>query len=170
MVEMKRNKTHAIRFRYYMVNYHDDVIKWKHFPRYWPFVIGIHRWPVDSPHKGQWRGALMDSLVCTWTNGWANNRDASDLRRHRAHDVTVMISKLGKCQGKCKHSAFLGSTKYVHSRDHYGHGLGQWEEALRSNAFSRWPSPYPKWSLHCHFARVMNPKLGWSTSQKHNIC
>ena len=38
---------------------HYDVIKWKHFPRYWPFVKGIHRSPVDSPHKGQWRGALM---------------------------------------------------------------------------------------------------------------
>ena len=30
---------------------HDDVIKWKHFPRYWPFVRGIHRSPVNSPHK-----------------------------------------------------------------------------------------------------------------------
>ena len=39
--------------------HHDDVIKWKHFPRYWRFVRGIHRWPVNSPHKGQWRGALM---------------------------------------------------------------------------------------------------------------
>ena len=38
---------------------HDDVIKWKHFPRYWPFVRGIHRSPVNSTHKGQWRGALM---------------------------------------------------------------------------------------------------------------
>ena len=38
---------------------YDDVIKWKHFPRYWPFVRGIHRSPVNSPHKGQWRGALM---------------------------------------------------------------------------------------------------------------
>ena len=38
---------------------HDDVIKWKHFPRNWPFVRGIHRWPMTSPHKGQWRGALM---------------------------------------------------------------------------------------------------------------
>ena len=43
---------------------HDDVIKWEHFPRYWPFVRGIHRWPVNSPHKGQWRGALMFSLIC----------------------------------------------------------------------------------------------------------
>ena len=38
---------------------HDDVIKWKHFPRCWPFVRGIKRSPVNSPHKGQWRRALM---------------------------------------------------------------------------------------------------------------
>ena len=56
----------------------DDVIKWKHFSRYWPFVRGIHRSPVNSPHKGQWRGALMFSLICAWTNGWANNREAGD--------------------------------------------------------------------------------------------
>ena len=71
---------------------HDDVIKWKHFPRYWPFVRGIHRSPVNYPHKGQWRGALMFSLNCAWTNGWENNRDANDLRRHRAYyDVTVIL-------------------------------------------------------------------------------
>ena len=49
---------------------HDDVIKWKHFPRYWPFVRGIHRSPVNSPHKGQWRGALVFYLIHAWTNGW----------------------------------------------------------------------------------------------------
>ena len=38
---------------------HDDVIKWRHSLRYWPFVSGIHRSPADSPHKGQWRGAFM---------------------------------------------------------------------------------------------------------------
>ena len=38
---------------------HDDVIKWKPFPRYWPFVYGVHRWPVSSPHQGQWREALI---------------------------------------------------------------------------------------------------------------
>ena len=71
---------------------HDDVIKWKHFTRYWPFVRGIHRSPVKSPHKGQWRGALMFSLICAWINGWVNNREAGDLRRHRTHyDVTVMF-------------------------------------------------------------------------------
>ena len=74
--------------------YYDDVIKWKHFPRYWPFVWGIHR-PVNSPHKGQWRGALMISFICARINGWVNNRKDGDLRRHYAHyDVTVMISFL----------------------------------------------------------------------------
>ena len=73
---------------------HDDVIKWKHFPRYWPFVRGIHRSPVNSPHKGQWRGALMFSLICAWITDWVNNREAGDLRCHRAHyDVIVMFSE-----------------------------------------------------------------------------
>ena len=73
------------------LNQRDDVIKWKHFPRNWPFVRGIHRSPVNSPHKGQWRGALMFSLICVWINDWANDREAGDLRRYRGHyDVTVM--------------------------------------------------------------------------------
>ena len=58
----------------------DDVIKWKHFPYYWPFVRGIHRPPVNSLHKGQWGAALMFSLICTWINGWVNNCKAGDLR------------------------------------------------------------------------------------------
>ena len=75
--------------------WHDDVMKWKHFSRYWPFFRGIHRSPVDSHEKGQWRGALMFSLICTWTNGWANNRDTEDLRRHCSdYDVTVMEGPL----------------------------------------------------------------------------
>ena len=58
---------------------------------YWPFVKGLRRSPLDSPHKGQWRGALMFSLICACTSGWGNNQDAGYLRRHRAHyDVTVM--------------------------------------------------------------------------------
>ena len=60
---------------------HDDVIEWKHFPRS----------PVNSPHKGQWRGALMFSFIYVGTNGWVNNSKAGDLKRYRAHyDVIVM--------------------------------------------------------------------------------
>ena len=72
---------------------HDDIIKWKHFPHYWPFVRGIHRSLVNSPHKEEWCRALMFSLICTWTNSlWANNGNAGDLRCYHAHcDVIVML-------------------------------------------------------------------------------
>ena len=70
---------------------HYDVIKWKHFLRNWSFVRGTHSSPMNSPHKGQWRGALMFSLICSWKRGWVNNGEAGDLRCHRTHyDVTVM--------------------------------------------------------------------------------
>ena len=76
-----------------IVAVHDDVIRWKYFPRYWPFVREIHRSPVNFPHKGQWRGALMFTLICAQMNGWVNNGEAGDLRRYLAHyDVIVMDS------------------------------------------------------------------------------
>ena len=75
--------------------HHHDIIKWKHFPRYWPFVWGIHRSPVNSPHKGQWRVALMFSLICVWINGWVNNGEAGDLRCYLVHyGITVMIEPM----------------------------------------------------------------------------
>ena len=74
---------------------HDDIIKWRHFLHYWSFVRGIHQSPVNSPHKGQWHGAVMFSLICAWINGWVNNREAGVLRGHRTHyDVTVMTPQL----------------------------------------------------------------------------
>ena len=46
---------------------------------------------VNSPHKGQWRGALMFSFIYAWINDWVNNREAGDLRRYCGHcDVNVM--------------------------------------------------------------------------------
>ena len=68
---------------------------WRHqmepFSASLAFVWGIHRSAVNSPHKGQWRGALMLSLICTWINARVNTREAGDLRRHHAHcDVIVM--------------------------------------------------------------------------------
>ena len=52
---------------------HYDVIEWKPFLHYWPFVRGIPRSPANSPHKSQWHGALMFYLICTWTNGWVQS-------------------------------------------------------------------------------------------------
>ena len=78
---------------YRAIHNHDDVTKWKHFPRNWPFVRGIHRFPANSSHKGQWRGALMFSLICIVINNWVNNREAGDLRRYRAHFDVIVVHK-----------------------------------------------------------------------------
>ena len=81
---------------YYICNWmnivdNDDKLKRKRFTRYWPFVPGIHRSSVNSPHKSQWRGALIFPLICVWTHDWVNTRNAGDWRSHRAqYDVTVM--------------------------------------------------------------------------------
>ena len=56
--------------------------------------------PVNFPHKGQWRGALMFSLICVRINDWVNSREGGDLRRHRGHyDVNVMhgFGLAGEC-------------------------------------------------------------------------
>ena len=71
---------------------HDDVIKWKYFLCYWPFVQGIHQSPVNSPQRGQWHWALMFSLICTWTDNWVNSQDASDLRCHHTYYDVIVIN------------------------------------------------------------------------------
>ena len=81
------------------INWHPKTW-WRHqmetFSAFLVLCEGIHRSPVDSPHKGWRRGALMFSLICAWTNGWASNRDAGDLWRYRPHyDVTV-TKNMGK--------------------------------------------------------------------------
>ena len=84
----------------------DDVIKWKHFPRYWPFVWWIHRSPVNSPHKGQWCGALMLSLICVLNKrlskrswGWWYETPLRSLWRH--------CNDSGLLRNRCSMSAFI---------------------------------------------------------------
>ena len=67
---------------------HDDVIKWKHFPRYWPFMRGIQRGPRTKARDAE---LWFFSLIFIWIDGCINNREAGDLRRYCAHyDVIVM--------------------------------------------------------------------------------
>ena len=58
---------------------------------------GIPRSPVNSPHKGQWRRALMFSLICVWINDWVKNREAGDLRRYRAHNDVILMGCYHYC-------------------------------------------------------------------------
>ena len=62
---------------------HDDVSQWKHFPRYWPFVRGIHRSLLNSPQKGQWRGALMFSLIFVYST--------VDQRKHQSSTSLAFV-------------------------------------------------------------------------------
>ena len=82
---------------------HDDVIKCKHFPRYWPFLRGNDRSPVKAHQNGQWRGALVLSLICAWTNVWVNNRDAGDLRGHGTNYDVIVMWRSHLCP-LCRHS------------------------------------------------------------------
>ena len=68
-----------------LLTLHDDVTRWKPFPHYCPFVRGIHRSPVDSPDKGQWRGALMLSLIKIMT---CLSQDESTASSEIVQDVT----------------------------------------------------------------------------------
>ena len=83
--------------------------------RYWPFVRGIHRSSVNSSHKGQWRGALMLSLIYARINGWIDTGKADDIRRYRAHyDVTVICLR-AMLQGRLfKHPGNLYDTTTSH--------------------------------------------------------
>ena len=124
---------------------HDDVIKWKHIPRYWPFVRGMHRSPVNFPHKGQWGRSLMFSLICAWINGWVNNREPGDLKRHRDHCDITMWPKYTPCP------TFVIATTLAILRygcwDQFVNVTIQWETKLHCNVVSHWLGAYKKLSL-----------------------
>ena len=122
--------------------YHDGCCKqwvaswWRHqrepFPRYWPFVRGIHRSPVDSPHKG--KGAvtmdLMLFFILVKTNGKTNRRDAGDLRRIRTHyDVILIIdSTVNTCI--ISHDLDLALATYLSRYSHWQHNMDEFEKPI----------------------------------------
>ena len=114
----------------YNLVWHDDVIKWKLFARYWPFVRGIHRSPVNSLHKGQWRGALMFSIICAWLNGWVNTREAGDLRRHHAHHDVIVMTSVNPHPNLCP---------WCRSFDRRDWGCGHSVPSIRRHPWMWWP-------------------------------
>ena len=69
-----------------------DYTWWRHQMETYYALLAIcaGNSPVNSPHKGQWRGASMFSLICACINGWLNNHEAGDLRRHREYKYCVL--------------------------------------------------------------------------------
>ena len=105
--------------------------------------------PVNSPHKGQWRGALMFSLIWTWTNDGVNNRDAGDFRRHRAHyDVTVMDRAYDKSLTQWKLSGETGEVippKFI-------------------SPWTKWP-PFRRRYFQMHFPDWKVLYFGWNFTE-----
>ena len=67
------------------------------FLRWWAFVWGFQWSLVNSPHRDHWCGALLFSLICAWLDGWVNNHEAGDLRRHHAHYDVIVILMVDQC-------------------------------------------------------------------------
>ena len=66
--------------------YHDDVIKWEHFLRYWPFVRGI-QWSLQFPSQSPVMWSF--DIFFAWTNGWTNSEVAGDMRHHDVHIISL---------------------------------------------------------------------------------
>ena len=79
------------------IHIHNDVIKWKHFLCYWPFLQEFTS-PGEFPTQRPVTRSFDFSLICAWINNWVNNREAGDLRHHRGHyEVNVMPLWLLHC-------------------------------------------------------------------------
>ena len=132
--------------REYRTNY-DDVIKWKHFPRYWPFVWGIHRSAVNFPHKGQWRGPLiffcdqhMNKRLSIQSFDWWFETPSRSLWRH--YNVWLSRSFIRRWTGYLRHLSgvrtavrtqlFLGSNPTWYRR-----GVNQ-SQAIGVNGVTVW--------------------------------
>ena len=98
------------------------------------------RSPVNSPHKGQWRGALMFTLICVWINGCVNNREAGDLRRYCAHyDVTVTIgSDDGLTPGRRQAIIWTNAVKLLFGPT--GTNFSGISIEIYTFSFNKWPS------------------------------
>ena len=68
--------------------WHDDVVTWKHFQHYLPFVKGIHWSSVDSPHKRPVQQSF-DVLLLALTSCWTNKQFTSDLKWYDAHVTSL---------------------------------------------------------------------------------
>ena len=118
---------------------HDDVIKWKHFLCFWPFVRGIHWSLMNSPHKGQWCRALMFSLISAWTNSWVNNRDDSDLRHYHTHYViTIMHQERNVSADSTQNHVLHNNGNKLHLGHPHGIHVKHLTYSVLSNNYAWW--------------------------------
>ena len=85
---------------------HDDVMTWEGFPHYWPFSWWRHQMETISASLAICAGNSWFALICARINGWANNREAGDLRR-RCTNYDAIV--------KCKGNPMVTSHGRTHS-------------------------------------------------------
>ena len=139
--------------------HHDAVIKWKHFPRYWP-LRGEFSGPCEFPTQRPVTRSVDVFLICAWINSWANNREAGGLGRHRAqYDITIMTQAL---------SALL--TPVIGDSPHHGPAMRNISSLLRSCSTKSWVSCDAQggkrciWDLESMGSKprlTHNPTLSW---------
>ena len=119
--------------------------------------------PANYPHKGQWHGALMFSFICDWINSWVHNREAGDLRRHRAHfDVIVMIlprpweAAPAITIGKLAHSYMITCSICSYFFLNLSYVAYYRHSSWWINIFHQ---PYSKALPHCHQHYLINPSV-----------
>ena len=122
-----------------------ETLWWRHqmkyFPCYWPFVLGIHRSPVNFPHKGQWRGDLKFSLISAWMNDWVNNREACDLRYHGAHYDVIVMATLATIGEKM----YRSNSNMLHSHNKNNHNKPM---CISHGIYCIWNNGDAFWSLN----------------------
>ena len=107
-----------------------------------PLCGGIHRWLVNSPHKGQWRGALVFPLIC----GWADNCEADDLRRHCVHYAVSVMRWL--CR-QCNDSSEIATQNFIILRWKYNLSIVWWWKYVKHFNRNVYPPP-PLWNIYSY--------------------
>ena len=102
-----------------------QCVAWWHQMETFSALLALCVWnlpvPVNSPNKGQWRGALMFSFISAWIHGWVSNREAGDLRHRRAHydaiamPMNFVFSRPGNAD-LYAYARFYGSPQRLHQR------------------------------------------------------
>ena len=120
----------------------------------------------EFPAQSHWRGPSMFSLTCDWTNSWANNRGAGNLRRHHAHfDVIVMDTRKWMLMCPLRNGGhFSRSNTLLHRYMVYGRQPLTVSGDQSPNRFLRWCS-YIKFNKLVLALNMMKTAMTWSIIQ-----
>ena len=134
------------------VTYYCDVMIWKHFPHYWPFVRRIHRSPANQTGLVMWcfgfHFIMLNRLLNKQYDDWR-------FETHwRCCYVTTMRNDVCSV-------VFMWYSTESWCRDHSEYGLSQWETTLQCNVVSRWLSPCS--NPQCYNAT--SSLIGWTHTQ-----